>query len=93
MIVVSTRVVSVCRLVEAPKNLDIMECALPERAAETIAYYFDLLNLVFVSLVAVYMTFFCLNTENEWLLNWHVWLCTIGVSKFVKMNNNNHGSR
>lgn len=60
-----------------------MECVLTGEvtAAQLIAYYFDLLNLIFVSLVAVYMTFFCLNTENEALLNWHVWLCTIGVSK------------
>lgn len=49
-------------------------------APKLIAYYFDLLNLIFVSIVAVYMTYFCLHTENEALLNWHVWLCTIGVS-------------
>lgn len=56
------------------------ELPVKRSAAQMIAYYFDLLNLIFVSVVASYMTYFCLHTENEWYLNWHTWLCTIGVS-------------
>lgn len=40
---------------------------------------FNLLNHIFVSIVAVYMTFLCYNAGNQ-PVSWHAWLCCLGVS-------------
>lgn len=48
-------------------------------AWQVIQTYFNLLNHVMISIVAVYMTFLCYGVGN-YLITWHVWLCTLGVS-------------
>lgn len=40
--------------------------------------YLNLINLIFVSVVAIYMSFLCYHDGNR-PVTWHVWLCTIGV--------------
>lgn len=44
-----------------------------------ISTYINILNLIFVSVVGIYMTFVCYHYGNA-PVSWHVWLCTIGVS-------------
>ncbi|XP_055300560.1 transmembrane reductase CYB561D2-like isoform X2 [Sitodiplosis mosellana] len=44
---------------------------------QKIQTYFNVLNHCMISIVAVYMTFFCYNVGNR-LITWHVWLCSIG---------------
>lgn len=41
--------------------------------------YLNILNLVFISAVAIYMTFICYRNGNK-AISWHTWLCTMGVS-------------
>lgn len=48
-------------------------------AFQVIQTYFNLLNHVMISTVAIYMTFLCYNAGNR-LISWHAWLCTLGVS-------------
>lgn len=52
---------------------------LTRSAWQVIQTYFNVLNHVMISIVAVYMTFFCYGAGNR-LITWHVWLCSIGVS-------------
>lgn len=42
---------------------------------------FNWLNDGFISIVAIYMTFFCFNAGNK-PVTWHTWFCTIGVRDF-----------
>lgn len=52
----------------------------PSRSTwQVIQTYFNVLNHVMASIVAVYMTFMCYNAGNK-PISWHAWLCTIGVS-------------
>lgn len=44
-----------------------------------ISTYINILNLIFVSVVGIYMSFVCYHNGNK-AISWHVWLCTIGVS-------------
>lgn len=53
----------------------------PERSAfGLISSYINLVNLVFVSVVAIYMTFICYHNGNK-AITWHTWLCMMGVSR------------
>lgn len=51
-------------------------------AGQVIQTYFNLLNHIMISTVAVYMTFLCYSIGN-FPITWHVWLCTIGVSAML----------
>lgn len=48
-------------------------------AWQKIQTYFNVLNHILVSIVAVYMTCLCYRAGNK-PISWHAWLCTIGVS-------------
>lgn len=48
-------------------------------AWQKIQIYFNLVNHVLISIVAVYMSFLCYRAGSS-AISWHAWLCTIGVS-------------
>lgn len=56
----------------------------PTRSAlQVIQTYFNVLNHAMIFTVAVYMTFFCYNAGVDRLISWHIWLCALGVSKYI----------
>lgn len=55
----------------------------PGRSAwEIIQTYFNVLNHIMASIVAVYLSFMCYNAGNK-PISWHAWLCTVGVRVFT----------
>lgn len=48
-------------------------------AINKIQTYFNVINHIIVSIVAVYMSFLCYNAGNQ-PISWHAWLCALGVS-------------
>lgn len=74
--------------------MEKIEVGMPASAISAwrrVQIYFNVLNHVLISSVAIYMSFLCYRAGNL-PISWHSWLCTIGVSAWcARIDQHNFG--